>query len=410
MPDARDDANRARDAAKMAREAAERLRHEADRLRNEKRSEANRMRSEAVRLRNEAKEMERRARNEERGRSREQRHQHGGLGAPGWESNIPGLPLLPVMGDHGEAGARASETFSADGLEDVRIHQTAGKLIVRACTEGEEPSVTTTGSKSAPQLEVTRDGARVRIEIALSTGWLFRRRQGPTTVLALPALLQNLDIDLGYGQIEARDVSATILKINTGAGEIAAYSLVGDLEADVGAGKIAIFDHRGLVRSNAGTGDTMVDIAETSPGDYRAEVGMGRVELRLPPDEVVSIRASSGIGKKRIDYPQGPDNAAIRVHVETGIGEAVVKARAMGKAPERPPTFTAKPQRSARSPQPPRRREVEELRVLEMLEQGKITSQEAAELIAALQGLARPPENDESDPGPDGTVESEPCA
>jgi hypothetical protein len=41
-----------------------------------------------------------------------------------------------------------------------------------------------------------------------------------------------------------------------------------------------------------------------------------------------------------------------------------------------------RPQRGALA----RRREAEELRVLQLLEQGRITSQEAAELIAALQG------------------------
>ena len=401
MPDAREAADRAREAARLARDAAERMRHEADRLRNEKRSEANRMRSDAVRLRNEAREMERRAQEQERGQVRERRH-HREPGVGGRSPDSSPLSPLPGM-DEGGAGARASEVFSADGLTDLRIHQTAGKLIVRARSEGEEPSVTTTGSRSAPQLEVTRDGGRLRIEIALSTGWLFRRRQGATTVLVLPAELSKIDIDLGYGEVQARDLTGANIKVNVGAGEIATYSLCGALDADVGAGKIAIHDHRGLVRSNAGTGDTMVDIAETALGDYRVEVGMGRVELRLPPDEVVSIRASSGIGKKRIDYPQGPDNAPIRINVETGIGEAVVKARALGKTPERPPIFDSKPQRSGRPAQPPRRREVEELRVLEMLEQGKITSQEAAELIAALQGLARPPDSDEENiatPGP----------
>jgi type IV secretory pathway ATPase VirB11/archaellum biosynthesis ATPase len=37
-----------------------------------------------------------------------------------------------------------------------------------------------------------------------------------------------------------------------------------------------------------------------------------------------------------------------------------------------------------------RRREGEEMRVLQMLEQGKITPQDAADLIAALQGSSSP--------------------
>jgi hypothetical protein len=53
-----------------------------------------------------------------------------------------------------------------------------------------------------------------------------------------------------------------------------------------------------------------------------------------------------------------------------------------------------------------RRREAEELRVLQLLEQGRISSQEAADLIAALQGAAPPVAEDEAEassehePGP----------
>ena len=68
----------------------------------------------------------------------------------------------------------------------------------------------------------------------------------------------------------------------------------------------------------------------------------------------------------------------------TGIGEASVKKRpAEGAAPAPPPAGT-KPQRDAREGAR-RRRESEELRVLQLLEQGKVSTQEAADLIAALQ-------------------------
>ncbi|WP_423242392.1 SHOCT-like domain-containing protein [Tepidiforma thermophila] len=58
------------------------------------------------------------------------------------------------------------------------------------------------------------------------------------------------------------------------------------------------------------------------------------------------------------------------------------------------------PARAARPPRPParaadRRREAEELRVLQLLEQGRITPQEAADLIAALRGAPGPAFADE---------------
>jgi hypothetical protein len=126
-----------------------------------------------------------------------------------------------------------------------------------------------------------------------------------------------------------------------------------------------------------------MDIAQAVPGEYRGNVGMGRIEVRLPPGHEAWIRASSGIGKSRIDYPQGPETSSIKVRVETGIGEASVKER-LAATGDVPPGVS-KPQRSVRTAAS-RRREAEEMRVLQLLEQGRITSAEAADLIAALHG------------------------
>lgn len=86
----------------------------------------------------------------------------------------------------------------------------------------------------------------------------------------------------------------------------------------------------------------------------------------------------------------------------SGIGEVVVKARegapagTDGVAPAGQP----RPQRGSRAATE-RRRESEELRVLQLLEQGKITPQDAADLIAALRGSTAPRFDDGEDDGPD---------
>jgi hypothetical protein len=242
---------------------------------------------------------------------------------------------------------------------------------------------------------VRRDGDRLVIDVSLSKGWLFRRRQGASTVVSLPREFDSLKVDVGYGEIQVRELQCRAMKLSTGAGEISCFSTRGALDADVGAGKIGVHDHAGLARCDSGTGDVVVDIAEAMPGEYRLNVGMGRAELRLPAGEQVNARAKSGIGKGRVDYPAGGENAPIRASVDAGIGEAVVKARAAGKVPEQPPA-AAPAARGPRSAPPGRRREAEELRVLQLLELGRITAQEAADLIAALQGQRAPLEEEES--------------
>ncbi|MGI8926915.1 MAG: SHOCT-like domain-containing protein [Tepidiformaceae bacterium] len=345
--------------------------------------QARRAREEADRLRREARDLGRRLRHEERGRARQERGER-----PGPPPGGPG-PHFHFGWEAGD-GLRAEQSLTFEGVREVHINQQAGRVTVRPCAEGETPGVVATASKSAPTLEVHRDNGRLRIEVKLLKGWLLRRKQGATTTVRVGEGFAKLGIDLGYGELQVRDIACETIKLDVGAGDIQTYSTSGFLEADLGAGKIAVHDHIGLARCDTGTGDVLMDIAAVVDGEYRINVGMGRAELRLPPGAAVHVRAASGIGRARVEVPNGPDDAPTRVNIETGIGEVVVRARDEQKEPARPPA-AAKPQRGSGRAAPGRSREVEQFRVLQLLEQGRISSQEAAELIAALQGAAPPP-------------------
>lgn len=347
------------------RDAVDRAREEARRAREE----ALRAREEARRLRREARAAERQARRDQRGKTR---------------------PPDEEITD----SAAVERDLHFDGVRELVLDQTAGSLLVRPCREGETPGLVAASSRTSPEVNVVRDGARLRVEVVLPRGWLFRRRRGARTTVRIPGGLE-LDAlrgDLGYGDLQLEEVRAGRINAHVGAGELRGYGMEGNLDADIGAGKIAVSDHVGLARCNSGTGDVVVDVAGVRDGEYRLEVGMGRVELRLPEGEHVHTRMSSGIGKRSQEYPDAGEDAPIQVRLSTGIGEAVLKARRAGGEPVKPPAMSAQ-RRTARQSPSRRRYEAEELRILQLLEQGRITSQEAAELIAALQGA--PPPGDE---------------
>lgn len=358
MADLHDDLQRAQEDARRAREDADRLRHDARELER--------------RLREHAREGVQRAR---------ERRREGSDSSPKTDA--------ATFAD-AKGSSRAEQAFSLDEIHDVSIDQTAGHLTIRICSEGETPGAYSVGQKSTPQLEVRHDGERMVIEVKMAKGWLLRRKQGPTTVVRLLPGLQTLRVNLSYGDLQVRDVSAETMKLEVGAGTITGYSTSGNVTADVGAGKLSLNAHRGLAKCNTGTGDVLLDVAAIAEGDYTVDVGMGRAEVRLPAGESVFVKASSGIGRARNEYPGASDSAPTRLRLMTGIGEVLVKARAVGEDDPQPPPITPKPQRSSRSGPVSRRRETEELRVLQMLEQGRITSQDAADLIAALQGAAAP--------------------
>lgn len=385
------------------------------------RDEARRAREDANRLREEAREMERRLRREGRERSREERQQerearHASRAAHIVLKTVPGgggAPPPPNWTFETADGARAEQEFSLDGVDSVVIDQTAGRVTVRPCREGEKPGVITSGNKSAPRLEVDRQGDRLVIEIKLSTGWLFRRKQGATTLVRLAPKVGQLRLDLGYGEAHIREIETESIRLDVGAGTITTAQTAGHLRANVGAGKLAIHGHSGLADCDTGTGDLLVDISHLEPGEYRIDAGIGRAEVRLPVGGEVFIKASSGMGKTRIEYPSAPEGAPTTLKINTGVGEVSVKARqAADDAPPAAPAAQAKPQRGARTGPQPRRREAEELRVLQLLEQGRITSQEAADLIAALHGAAGMVDFDEIVNGDatdaDGTEEADP--
>lgn len=368
----RDQADRLRD---QASEAGSGAREATQRLREEVRQAAREARDEATRLRREARELERRLREAHR------------------EARTANAEA-----PRDEAGEDHPLPLESDGVRRVKIDQTAGSLTLRFAAEGETTGVTTSSPRGTPRLATERIGDELRIRIELKSGWIFRRKQGINATVRLAPGLEHIRANLGYGDIELRDIAAASMKLNAGAGKIVGYSTRGNIDAEVGAGRINLNVHRGLANCHTGTGDVTLDIAEVVPGPYRVDVGIGRVEVRLPEQSPVFVETSTGMGKTINRYDGvSEDLATSRLSANTGIGELLVRGRdAAGDAPS-----PASPPR-ARGNRPPaaRRHEAEELRILQLLEQGRISSEEAAELIAALQGAAPPMADRDNGAGP----------
>jgi hypothetical protein len=278
------------------------------------REEARKAREEATRLRQEARELGRKLRQEGRDRAREERHQsraerHGPPGAG------PGSGWRPNWEAEAGEGARAEESFSLEGVRQVVVDQTAGRVTIRPCQEGETPGVISSGNKSAPRLEVTQEGDRLTILLKLSTGWLFRRKQGATTIVRLAANVPELKLNLGYGEAHIREIESETIRIDVGAGTVNTTQTAGYLRANIGAGKLAVHGHAGIVDCDTGTGDIMVDVSRLVAGEYKVDAGIGRAEVRLPEGEQVHFRVSSGMGKTRIEYPDAGEGAPTVVRI-----------------------------------------------------------------------------------------------
>lgn len=288
-------------------------------------------------------------------------------------------------------GATVQGALDVEGVRHVLVKQTAGRLTIRPCRDGEAPGVETSASKSPPELSVNRDGDRLAVDIRLSVGRLFRRRRGADTLIRLGPGFASLQVDMAHGHLVIGNIGCDDLSVDVGAGNVSLRGVRANAAIDVGAGQVVAEAHSGLVTCDCGTGDVRIEVAEARPGSYSLEVGIGQAEIALPPGLKVHSSVSSGLGKSEVTYPDAGEQAEIQVRVSTGLGRAAVRP---GDAIMRPAGDDAP---AARRSAASRRTESEEVRVLQLLEQGRITAQEAADLIAALQGAPRPSEDSSFD-------------
>ena len=367
-----------RAAVQAAKAEARRAREDADRLRQEARELEQRLRREAREAAQQGRQTARGARQRERHTTRESRQ-----GARRARQEAP----------TDTPGATTEFPFETAGLTSLRVKQGAGELVICATGEGESPGLTASGGRTEPKVDIDRSGNELRIEVRGPARGLFRRRNGGRTEVRIDLPLESLSVDLGHGELRLADLEADALKVHCGAGDVRVSDCRGALAVDAGAVGVSIRRHRGLVGCHSGAGDLSVDIAEVAEGAYALEAGLGRADLRLPPDEAVEIEARSGVGRTRIDYPSTA-GAATTIRLAAGVGELSVRPRAADADLDQPDaTDIAPPQRP--------RHEAEEMRVLQLLEQGRVTPQEVAELIAALRGAPPPsPPADEDGESP----------
>lgn len=292
-------------------------------------------------------------------------------------------------------GTRAAARLDMDGITRVHLNHTAGKLVLRQTAEGEAPSANASSSKQAPDLLVERHGETLTIHVKLSMGRLFRRRQGANADVALPAGLEEVHVEMGAGRVEIANFEAVRLQLHAGAGDIVVTNVQADLAVEVGAGRVAVDGHSGTIRCETGTGDVLVGVVDAPPGRYEISTGMGGAELRLPPGLSVSARVSSGIGQTKVDYPVAGPDAPVHVVVNTGIGKAMLREQS-GKRTPPAARGGVRPQRTGSRSASSSGSDAAEVRVIQLLEQGRITAREAADLIAALKGQS-PAEDDDRD-------------
>lgn len=227
-----------------------------------------------------------------------------------------------------------------------------------------------------------------------------------------PVVLEQVgraDVDTGAGPVTITGATGDV-RVDAGAGDVNIADVNGSVNVDVSNGRVTLRRIRGQqVRVDNGSGAATIELDRLHPGGtYNVDTGSGPVRLSVPVGARARVHVDVPARRLRVDLRGellsrggnemslnggGAGDAEIRldcrgeVHLTSHVPGAVAGAAAAEAAPAAGPDSPA----AAAAAGPPGAGgppvgEDEMTRVLRMVEEGKLTPEEAAELLAALEG------------------------
>ena len=190
----------------------------------------------------------------------------------------------------------------------------------------------------------------------------------------------NYGIDTGSGSVSISNSQGS-LSIDTGSGGIKVLQFKGPVNIDNGSGNIELKGLSGRnVYVDSGSGDIQAILPGASPGSWQLETGKGSITLDVPDN--ISARFEFQGSDLQIDdlglerYLQGDEK--VTGLLNSGQGR-VIASSTSGKLIARK-TVGSVILENEKQPD----KDEESLKILNMLEQGTITTAEAEELLDAL--------------------------
>ena len=271
----------------------------------------------------------------------------------------------------------------------------ASQLEVVPLAPGEEPRVTWRRGSSPLDIRKIADKVFVRpvggldplsedtgvIEGAVMT--LMRGGYGGEFTLHLPSAIK-ARIWTSMGQARIKGLVGCDLEVGTNAGQVELDECRGRLALKAKAGQIIGRRLGGTFAVESGAGEALLDIVQLDDGVHTVRSTMGAVKIDLAPGIDVRIESHSVMGSTRTKYPSKSDaKAVLKLEADLGAvkvreGEPYADPR-HGDWPDWRKTWLQAPvERVSSEPQG-------ELRtILELVQQKKISPEEAERLIAAL--------------------------
>lgn len=307
---------------------------------------------------------------------------------------------------------RLKAVTSGDGdiAERIRVDAGTHRLAIEVVDTGSWFSFGRGGTGVDLDLMVPV-GTRLGLETASGEVWV-ENTLGPVSVeagsgnLTMTGVRGAVDLEIGSGDVVLRAVAGTV-KVETGSGDIHVAEIDGPIELESGSGDVrADRVHSSRFHVSTGGGDLnleRIDAAvldvESSHGDlrlglaavhpegrYSVECSSGNVTVLVPPSANLTLRVESSGGRIRhegldlrtVRMEQGELDAVLgsggaRLAIECSAGDV-----SLGPAPvEAPHLQVVRADKALENSE-------QVQRVLRMVEEGKLSPEEASQLLAAL--------------------------
>jgi len=238
-------------------------------------------------------------------------------------------------------------------------------------------------------VEKVDNAVRVAIEPQRNFNW-FGNWEAKATVYVPRDV--HAAIQTNAGSVTVEDLVGCELGIKANAGKIDLRNVYGLMHLAADAGSVTGREVGGFFDVETQAGSIRLDILDLQPGEHRIRAAMGSVRLELVRGMDLCVETHTSLGSVRNSYPSRQE-APAKLMLSTEMGSLRIEEGSsrgpawrptpMNFAPERPsaPTRPIPPNTPANGP---RREDPELNRILQMVESGQLSAQDADELLKAM--------------------------
>lgn len=279
----------------------------------------------------------------------------------------------------------------------LELRATAEQIHVVPVEPGGSPRIEVEARRGeAPRIQVERNGETLVVKSdAGMSQWMFGFVPFKRITMFVPSTVR-ARIKQDFGNLKIERLEGCDLELSSNAGTILLEHIRGRMAVAVDAGTIKGEHLAGTFDIRTEAGSVKLGIDALDAGDHRVRTELGAVKLYLAPGLSVKFESSTSLGSSRISYDDAAD-AKSTMHLSAELGSIRVKEgdafvddkhgdwvdwRKLWK--DAVTEVSAVVNDVMPKPQPTRVPDEELRKVLELVQDGKISASDAERLIRAM--------------------------